>query len=74
MVKRNEHHRPNFERTRIIAGAFIQVTALILLGAALWFDSVYDDTDFQQVELLLVGIVAAPAANELRKQVMKDKE
>jgi hypothetical protein len=60
------------DKTRIIAGAIIQMLALIVLGVVIWIDSSYPDTDFQEIELLLGGIAAAPAAGVLAKQFKRD--
>ena len=54
-------------RIRIIAGSIIQVLAVIALVAIILIDSVYDDTDYSQIELLLGGVIAAPPARELIK-------
>ncbi len=58
-------------KVRIIAGAIIQMVALIVLGIIIWIDSSYPDTDFQEVELLLAGIAAAPAAGVVVKTFKK---
>ena len=59
-------------RTKIVAGATIQFLALVVLSIVVFIDSKYPDTDYNQVELLLAGIAAAPPAGAIVKS-LKDK-
>jgi cell division septal protein FtsQ len=60
-------------KARIVAWAIIQLAALIGLVFVVFIDSNYPDTDFKEIEIALVGIVAAPPAFELGKQLNKKR-
>lgn len=68
MVKKSDA-----DKTKIISGAAIQFTALVILVLIVWIDTKDPASDFQQIELLLVGIAAAAPASALIKQARRDK-